>query len=190
MESKCTLIVAMLAATVLIIMSASCKNTVSGPGGNGSNLIKNPSFESGGMWSFQYWDLSDTLPDPVQMFSEDVPATGGSWSLLLQPTFAPFEGYARYYIPGESPKTAYRLTVWAKATNSWRDGSISLGLLSLGRLTPLKQTAVNTDYWQPYTLEDTVRLYPQDTLTVQLSAGSGDVVTGSVLFDEVTLEKR
>lgn len=176
---------------LFVVCAMACKNDVSGPNGGGSNLIQNPSFEAGDNPTFAYWNLNDTLFDTIQHFSEDVPLLGGNWSLGVIADGYPSEGFARYYITGESIRSVYHLTVWAKALSGWNQGSIALGTLSQGQWHVDKQIAVTSGNWEMYTLEDTVRLFATDTFVVHLSAGSTEVISGGrVLFDEVKLEKR
>lgn len=166
-----------------------CSNDVSGPGNDDGNLISNPSFEINDVPSFSGWHLNDTIYDSLEMFTNDVPLLGGSWSLRCKPDFPPREGFAQYYVVGPVDRSVYRLTVWGKALNGWTGGNAQFRLFSGGTDELRKSTPITANAWQFYTLDDTLRLYDNDTLVVRLSAGSDDITTGYLLFDVVKLEQ-
>ena len=182
-----------IAAMIVALLVGSCKNDVSGPGSDDSNLISNPSFEFNDMPSFEGWHLPDTVDPPattnLQYFTDDAPLLGGLWSLKVVPDFAPREGFAQHYIVGPADSYVYRLSVWGKAVSGIASGTVQFRLFSSGTNELRQSVAVTANAWQLFTLEDTVRLYDTDTLVVRLSAGSDDGSVGYLLFDEVRLER-
>ncbi len=180
----------LIGLALILLWQTGCKNDISGPGSDQDNLITNPSFEPGDFPSFAGWNLNDTIFDSVQHFTNDVPILGGNWSLKLVPEFSPEEGFADWYVVGPQDEAVYRLTVWAKTLNGWDAGSVRFQLRSPGTTVERQSTPVSVDSWQYYALEDTVRLFEDDTLVVRLSAGGGNpVAADAVLFDEVSLLK-
>ena len=134
--------------------------------------------------------IVQSIFDSLQHFSNDVPILGGNWSLKLVPEFSPEEGWADYYIIGPEDRYVYRLAVWAKTVGDWDGGSVQFLLRSPGTSELRQYTPVNVESWQYYSLEDTVRLYDDDTLVVRLSAGTGNPDgNDAVLFDEVSLQR-
>lgn len=180
----------LLSGIMLALIAVGCKNDISGPGGDEANLITNPSFEPGDYPTYAGWNLNDSIFDSLQHFSNDVPILGGNWSLKLVPEFSPEEGWADYYVVGPADRYVYRLSVWAKTVGDWDGGSVQFLLRSPGASELRQYTPVNVESWQYYSLEDTVRLYDDDTLVVRLSAGTGNPDgNDAVLFDEVSLER-
>ncbi len=168
----------------------SCKTTSTGPINDIGNLLPNGSFELNGKPTWGHWVLLDTPLDTTTLFVQDVPLLGGSWCLELRPK-PPDANYARSFITGTSSLGAiYQLTVWAKATNSWPNGTVALGKITSGFATILQSQHATAGNWTEYTLADTLDLASQDSLFVQLSTGLDDqVVPGTMRFDLVKLEK-
>lgn len=167
-----------------------CKNDISGPGGSNNNLVTNPSFEADSWYLLDGWHMKDTLLDTIGHFSNDVPILGGNWSLDLVPKFSPEEGWADYYIVGPVDNSVYKLSIWAKQVGNWDGGSVRFQVRTAGSTEERQATEVTSENWQYYTLEDTLRLYENDTLVLRLSAGSGNPdQDDGVLFDEVLLQR-
>ena len=134
--------------------------------------------------------LLDTPIDTTTLFVQDVPLLGGSWCLELQP-HPPDANYARSFITGTTALGGiYQLTVYAKATNGWPNGSVAIGKISSGFTTILQSKSTPAGSWTQYTLEDTLDLASQDSLFVQLSPGpDNQIFPGTMRFDLVKLEK-
>jgi hypothetical protein len=161
-----------------------CSLSLSSPNNDSTNLLQNSSFEFNNQPTLQYWIADTTL----RKFAHDVPLDGGQWSLQLSPGWYPQEGFARSYVSAQLGVGVYQLTVWIKSINGWR-GSVRLGQWSQNDWVNSRQIFCDSSAWTQYSLIDTISLQPNDSIAVQLSAGSAELANGDVLFDLVRLER-
>lgn len=144
------------------------------------NLIANSTFESNGQPNFQGWT-------GIKSFSNDVPPDGGKWSLRLEPAWYPGEGFAETFITGLSGNYTFQLNCEVKSIRNGT-GTIILRLRrENGTVTDVTKTTFNDSTWEKITLITTVQLQPADQLIVHLTAGSTEVATWFLLFDNVEL---
>lgn len=146
-----------------------------------SNLITNSGFESNGDSTFQGWTGKDYA------LVNDVPANDGLWALQLVPGWIPEEGFAETSVTGFNGNYSFILNCETKVIN-WT-GQIVLRKIEQGGFsTDLATTSFNNSTWTSLSLTTNVSLQPTDKLVVHLSAGVTEVVTGQVLFDNISLE--
>jgi len=139
----------------------------------------------------------DSLPDYTgwygtinkESFFKDAPLDGGIWSLMLEPRWAPQEGYAETYITKEEGEGIYKLKAWVKNLDSWR-GVVSLGLKRDGKMVRLKSAISYSKSWEEVVIQDTFSVLKSDTIVIKLSAGMTEVATAKVLFDKIMLLKN
>ena len=187
---KSLLRISVLGLFGLAVALLNCKNTGTGPDNSLGNLLANGSFELNGHPTFGSWALVDTPLDTMTLFKQDVPPFGGSFCLEVTPR-PPDANWARAYATGIlALGGVFRVTVWARTTNDWPNGSIAFGKISQGFPTILKSKGTPSPDWTQYTLEDTLDVSTQDSLFVQLSPGQADqIVPGTMRFDLIKLEQ-
>jgi len=144
------------------------------------NLITNSTFESNGQPDFQGWT-------GMKSFSNDVPADGGKWSLKLEPVWYPGEGFAETFITGFSGNYTFQLNCEVKSIRNGTGAIILRVKGENGTITDVAKTTFNDSTWKKVTLTAAVQLQPTDQLIVHLTAGSTEVATWFLLFDNVKL---
>ena len=176
-----------LVATISILAALSaCKDNPVVSVFTPVNLIQNPSFEINGTPSFQNWWRRDTLDVRIV---QDAPQGGGQWSLLIVPGWIPQQFVAKTFITGQTGTGVYQLTVAMKNTTV---GDFTAPRVLLGRYvdnnwTHYKTISTDSTNWTTVSLLDTLTLQANDTIGVQLSGGTGELVLGNALFDLVKL---
>ncbi len=181
----CAILNGCLILTVSFI--ASCSTDVSGPGGDGINLITNASFEEKGKQSLAAWFVNDSS---VVHFATDTPPQGGTWALSLGQGWVPSEGYVRTTFPIAAGRQVLQFTLWARLVGHDTIGTFSLGTIHNGVWLPSRQGGVDSDAWKLYSLIDTLTIGAGDSLAVKLSAGSAELARPtSVQFDLVRVER-
>ncbi|MBP7273026.1 MAG: T9SS type A sorting domain-containing protein [Saprospiraceae bacterium] len=93
------------------------------------------------------------------------------WSLKVITGF-PQEGFAETYISGQSGTNIYELKFWMKATD-WYGGA-KIGINTQNQFATSKTLIDTAAFWKQFTLIDTLTTQSSDTITVRLTAGSGD----------------
>jgi hypothetical protein len=147
-----------------------------------NNMIKNSTFESGGQSSLQWWTGHGFFS-----LTNDVPPDGGQWSLQLSPDF-PSEGFAETYVTNCTGNNTFIFTCETKC-NNW-PGQIILRQKQNGITSDLSKLTFNNSTWSTVSLKVNASLNQSDTFVIHLSAGIADLVAGSVLFDNVNLQRQ
>ncbi len=171
-------------SVLLITLLSSCNKSSTGPTQSSGNLIENPTFEVNGKPSLSSWVCDTSLATIVQA----APTGDGTWSLQLQPGWIPQQGFAQTYVSAQSGVGVYKLTVWMKSSNSW-PASVSLGTWSQGQWVNRISASGDSSEWSMISVLDTLSPSPSDSIAVYLSAGATELVSGKVLFADVTLQK-
>lgn len=145
------------------------------------NLVLEESFEdANNQPTYDNWSVTSGLAS----FASETPEEGGSWSLQLEPGWAPQEGFAERYIEVPEGSSSYALSAWVKG-----QGYIQLGLKSDAGLINLKEVTNESDNWKQLSIANSFDIKAGDKLYVKLSAGMTEVASWKVLVDLVTLEK-
>ena len=182
-------------AYILIMMTIfvfSCKkDKPNSSTDDAGNLIANSSFEtSTHQPDYNGWmgsaHLTDSLGNQYIPLVQDAPNGGGLWCVQLEPLWMPTEGYTEISITGQTGTHIYKVTAWIKTIN-WI-GSVSLEQLRNGQLIVNKQLTDSSSVWKQISLLDTLTVLSTDILKVHLSAGTTEVLSGKVRFDNVKLE--
>jgi hypothetical protein len=177
---------------VMIIFVFSCKKDAQvGSTNNAGNLIANSSFETDAHQpDYNGWAgtayLVDSLGNHNIPLIQDTPNGGGLWCVQLEPLWMPTEGYTESSVTGQTGTHIYKVTAWIKTIN-WI-GSVSLEQLRNGQLIVNKQLTDSSSVWKQISLLDTLTVLSTDILKVHLSAGTTEVLSGKVRFDNVKLE--
>ena len=93
------------------------------------------------------------------------------WSLKVKTGF-PQEGFAETYITGQSGTNIYELKFWMKATD-WQGGA-KIGINTQNQFIDSKILIDTATFWKQFTFIDTLTTQSSDTITIRLTAGSGD----------------
>ena len=148
------------------------------------NLLLNSSFEKDGNPAAVGW----TLPAGSE-FSTDVPANGGSYSLLLNSS-APPETFAYIKVPVKTNYTVNKLSFWAKGTgiSSSIYGKAILTLIRNG--VQLKSDTVFVDQivWRNFSIQNTYDVAQGDSFLVRFSGGASQLFSGKTFFDVCQLQ--
>jgi hypothetical protein len=166
---------------LFIIFNYGCseeENPINPPEGN---LIINTSFEKNGQPSSDGWKVTSTLPNN---FSNDVPDSGGSFSLVLEAGWV--GGFAEIKVPALVQYSNYKLSFWSKY--SAFKGSATLSLLRNGTAIKENSVTVNDIVWGNYSVSDTFSVVQGDSIMVQLSGGYAQLLPGETYFDLCKLE--
>jgi hypothetical protein len=150
----------------------------------GSIILYSFGFEDSLGSSFEGWTSSSyTLVN-------DVPPTGGTWSLQLEPSMPPGEGLAEKTVNLISAGTYnVQLSADTKVTNT---GTGWLRLLlkhNGGSADTLATKSFTNTGWQNNSLTASANVGAGDQLVIQLSAGTAEIANWSALFDNIQLEK-
>lgn len=177
----------------LALLLISCEDDSTNPINNDDNLIVNPSFEtSSNMPDYKHWIgnafIYDSNFNKIDPIVEDSPPGGGKWCVQIEPKWYPEEGYTETSITGQVGTNVYELTGWLKTIN-WH-GSMSLRQYRNGELISEKEVTDTTSTWKLLSIIDTLTVLATDTLKVHLSAGSTEIATGKVRFDNLKLVKK
>lgn len=146
-----------------------------------NNLILEESFENtNDQPTYDKWTVAPNLAS----FASETPEDGGSWSLQLEPGWAPQEGFAEKSIGVPEGSNTYTLSAWVKG-----QGYILMGLQSENGLIDPKKVVNESDSWQQLSITNTFDIKSGDKLYVKLSAGMTEIATWKVLVDLVIVEK-
>jgi hypothetical protein len=143
--------------------------------------LLNSSFEQNGQPSSDEWKITSTLPNN---FSNDVPDSGGSFSLVLEAGWV--GGFAEIKVPALVQYSNYKLSFWSKY--SAFKGSATLLLLRNGTAIKENSVTVNDIVWGNYSVSDTFSVVQGDSIMVQLSGGYAQLLPGETYFDLCKLE--
>ena len=171
----------LIALLLLALLQGCAKDEPVLPDGN---LIYNNSFEFNGIPAFDGWTGN------LYSFAEDAPDNGGRWSLQLEPAWLPAEGYAETYLMGYQGNFSLKFSCNAKSFYGWPGKVILLLEDENGHRIILKQIDLNFPEWSNVTAMIDVNLQKNDKLIIHLSAGSTEIATGKVLFDNIFLGKN
>jgi len=139
------------------------------------NTLLYSSFEKNGKFSADGW----TLPALIDS-SNDVPAGGGNFSLLLEASQPP-EVYAYIKVPVKTEFSEYRLTIGSKY--SVIEGKVILSLVRNGSVIDSSSILINNIIWETYSIQDTFSVATGDSFMVQLTAGISQLLPGKTYFD-------
>lgn len=147
----------------------SCENSVDPHNGSNEDLIQNSSFEINGNPSINGWIYKSNFPTDT-LFTNDVPPSGGNWSVLLQVGDRQLKRLqTKIAVPAGTNR--YRLSVWAKAYSSIPISSSGFVSLELNN-TYIKNIAGADTTWKYYESIDTISANKGDTITVTLNSGT------------------
>jgi hypothetical protein len=169
---------------LLTFFVSSCSEDETSVNPPSANSLINTSFEKNGYFSDDGW----TLPAQSDS-SNEVPANGGNFSLLLKASWFP-ELYAEIKVPVLSEYNYYKLSFYSKSSGV-TSGVFGRGILSLlrnGSTIKSKSITVNDINWRSYTIVDTFNVADGDSFLVQLTAGISQLLPGDTYFDLCTLE--
>ena len=160
-----------------VITMVSCTNREPAPV---ANLIANPSFEDANGFSLQDWT------GHITSSSNDAPANGGNYSLVLKPGWAPDEGFAETSISNLQGAVSLDFSCDVK-TIDWTGKIIIFKEDVNGNRSEITRVSFNNAQWENISLEINTVLNNDDLLIIHLSAGITELPTGKVLFDNVML---
>jgi hypothetical protein len=179
--------------TAILFLLPACKDDSTTPINDDDNLITNPSFEtSSNIPDYKHWTgnafLYDSNFNKIDPIIKDAPSGGGQWCVQISPLWFPEEGFTETSISGQTGTNIYELTCWLKTIN-WH-GSMSLRQYRNGEMISEKEVTDTTSVWKLESLTDTLTVLATDLLKVHLSAGSTEIATGRVRFDNLILKKK
>jgi hypothetical protein len=160
------------------------------------NLIPNSSFEINGQLNCSSWYdackqeltyLCDTLVagNPCDIaFYQDTPPEGGTWSLGATGIGNGFPATASTYITGQSGTHRYLLNVWMK-DDGQAFGGTHIRIHSNGQDILEKSIPTSGMGWNFYSIIDTLKLDPTDSIEITLSAFAAGPSFGDIYFDQV-----
>lgn len=163
-----------------VSLMMACENDASKIDGPVSDIVFLESFENNEQPSDAKWIVSPNLTS----FAKSAPDRGGSWSLELEPGWAPQEGYAERYVTVPSGTGTYTLSAWIKGK-----GYILVGVWNGEELISSKRVENQSDDWRQISVSDNFTIRPTDKIFVKLSAGMTEVASWKALFDLVELER-
>lgn len=167
---------------------------------NGQNLISNG--------RFQYPDLKPRCDGWFNLCGEELTAHCDTnlncyvglvidspswipediWSLQVKAAFEP-DSYAETYITGQTGTNIYTLTYWMNAKD-WAGGA-RIGTGKQSNFVESQSRIDTCSSWSEFTLTDTITTKATDTITVRLSAGSGDFcICPPIRFAFIELVKK
>jgi len=164
--------------------------------GYGQNLIPNPGFEINGQLNCSSWYdackqeltyLCDTLlpGNPCDIsFYKDTPPGGGIWSLDATGIGNGFPATASTYITGQSGTNSYLFNIWMK-DDGQAFGGAHIRIHSNGNEVLEKSIPTSGMGWNFYSLKDTLKLDPTDSIEIILSAFAAGPSFGDIYFDQV-----
>jgi len=164
--------------------------------GFGQNLVSNGDFEyNTQLYCATWYDrceqeltyLCDTLlpGDPCDVdFYKDAPDPGGIWSIGLTGVGNSLPATANTYITGQSGTNLYQLNIWMKDPGL-AFGGAHIGILSEGIYKESKTVQAESEVWAFYTIVDTLKLQPSDSIQISLSAFAAGPTFGNIYFDQV-----
>lgn len=164
----------------------------------GQNLISNPGFENNGQLNCASWydackqeltylcdtTIAGTVCDVK--FQQDVPPGGGNWSMAITGVGNSPPATASTYITGQEGTSVYQLSAWMKDFgNGW--GGINIGTRSKGMYTLSQTLRADSMEWAFFSLTDTLKLQPGDSIDITLWAFAAGPSFGDIGFDEIEL---
>ncbi|HEX5112813.1 MAG TPA: T9SS type A sorting domain-containing protein [Saprospiraceae bacterium] len=164
--------------------------------GYSQNLVTNPGFETNGQPNCSSWYdgckqeltyLCDTLVpgNPCDIsFAKDAPQGGGTWSLDATGIGNGFPATASTFITGQSGTNQYLFNIWMK-DDGQAFGGASVRVLHKGSVMSEKSIQTAGMGWNFYSVKDTLKLDPTDTIEITLSAFAAGPSFGDIYFDEV-----
>jgi len=172
----------MFSLMIPLVALSACKKSADNPVGppEYENVISNPSFENNGIASLAGWQVETNFDSTVR-FSEDVPQSGGRWSVVLVVADRVI-ARLRTTVTAPAGTHRYRLSVWAKS-----QGSIGTARLVFNKAIR-KSITISDTTWTLYQVADTLSTVHGDSLFVELDGG---VAYGrnETFFDLCRLEK-
>lgn len=159
-----------------------CKKSTEGHAGpdENQNLILNPSFEQNGTASLEGWEIETNMDSTIR-FSEDVPQSGGRWSIVLSVGDRVLTRL-RTTVVAPSGTNYYILSIWGKSNGATGVIRVVFDKIILRSLT------ISDTTWILYQTFDTLSTANGDSISVELDGG----VTSSyseTYFDLCSLEK-
>jgi len=145
------------------------------------NLISNYSFEKNDVASIDGWQV-ETNVDSTIKFSDDVPHSGGRWSVVIMAADRVM-ARLRTTVAASTGTHVYRLTVWAKSKG--KTGIVNFFL----NKTIRKSITILDTTWTLYQITDTLSTIDRDSLSVELDGGVTYGIN-ETFFDLCRLEKQ
>ncbi|MGH1436895.1 MAG: hypothetical protein ACRBG0_20825 [Lewinella sp.] len=164
---------------LLALLFFSCKKESVDINQTPEALVYSTSFEDQTTLEQEGWEGLYTL-------LEDSPASGGSYSLALEPQWLPGVGEASY-VPTLAGSGNYHIDFWFKTIN-W-DGTfvINKRLSGSDEEENLLTVSLTEEDWTFASHSLALDLAENESLVVYFSAGGTEVVTGKVLVDEFSI---
>lgn len=157
----------MCLAVLLTALIGCKKETITEPS-EPQNLIANSSFEINGNQSIDGWIFWSNISSTVD-FSNDVPASGGNWSVVLA-VGDRVGKHLQTKVVAPVGQNRFRLSVWAKAKWTEPRGNPGFIVLALNG-TIRKSLSIQDSVWKHYEAFDTLTTVAGDSMTVKLDAG-------------------
>ena len=121
--------------------------------------------------------VTDAPPSPIEEW----------WSLRIHAEFLLENSYVETYITGQSGTKVYRLKYYAKSP-AWQSKA-SIGIGTQSNFSESKSHTDTSSIWKEYIIIDTLTTESSDTITVRLSAGTGDFCLCNSYYDWIVLEE-
>ncbi len=162
----------LISGYVFVFFFLSCKNPVDNHQELNEDLIQNSSFEVNGNPTINGWTYHSNIPSDTlqEIFSNEVPPSGGNWSLLLVVGDRVMK-YLQTKIAAPVGYNLYKLSVWAKSYWSSPRGSPSYIAIYLND-SIRKRVDIKDSTWTYYETCDTILTQVGDTLTIELNSGT------------------
>lgn len=153
-----------------------------------SNLLSNPSFESGGTGSLQGWRKDGD--DDFESLVDDAPPGGGLYSVRLQNNWGS-HGVIWTSLPAPFGLHSYRFRVVAR-TNPDISGFACIGMYipRNDSLTQMKWMEVRDSVWTEYALFHTLHSAIGDSIVIFVSGAFGQFSSGYTYVDLVNFRQH
>ncbi len=171
----------LIPSVFLLFHCTNISNTIIAPD-EGTNLIINPSFEENGDSSMVGWNAE--IPSTVN-FTKDTPPNGGNWALTIDLMWGIGNNVITTVniLPGTH---VYKFSFWSKYFAM--PGYADLSLVTPDSIFIINHIKINSGVWTNYSMIDTITSNSGDSLSVILSGGFSQIVSGKTFFDLCTLE--
>jgi hypothetical protein len=154
------------------------------------NMLKNSSFELNGTCSYGYWNPNFELDSELRIlpfeFSSDIPAGGGTCSIVMFPNWGPPITLSQT-VPAIIGSNSYSLSFWAKKNGV--GGKTMLYLKHQDSLIFENSMDVKDTVWKNYQIFDNITAEAGDSIMISLSGGFSQLLTGKTYFDLIDLHK-